>query len=179
MRADNGRGVGAIASADIRRAVQRSELILEYQPLVSLRRGNVVGMEALVRWDHPTRGRIGPDAFIPVAEQGSEIEHLGRWVIRSACAQAAQWQTLTSLDREFSVSVNVSARQLTAGLVCAVTDALAATTCLPRSLVIELTETSAMADPEGTRCILRELDDLGVRTVVDDFGTGYSSLAYL
>jgi EAL domain-containing protein (putative c-di-GMP-specific phosphodiesterase class I)/CheY-like chemotaxis protein len=179
MQVTSSRSRTSIEPRQLRQAVDNDELVLHYQPLVSLSRRNVVGMEALVRWEHPQLGHLGPDAFVPLAEQSGEIARMGAWVIQRACSQAAHWSRAANADFLFFVSANVSPRQLTPDLVTVVTDALATTGCPPDALIIELTETSAMAEPELTRQVLRELDSLGVRAIVDDFGTGYSSLAYL
>ncbi|MBV9412382.1 MAG: EAL domain-containing protein [Acidimicrobiia bacterium] len=172
-------GDSEVGPAEIRDAVENGEMFLHYQPLVSLARRTVVGMEALARWNHPALGCLGPDSFIPCAERGNEIKALGAWVIREACAQAARWQQQASVEGSFFVSVNVSPRQLTPDLVSVVAGALDETGCRGGSLVIEITEQTAMADAERTRRILADLEELGVGAVVDDFGTGYSSLAYL
>ena len=171
--------VPVVTPAEITRAVVGDELVLHFQPQVSLRTDRVVGMEALVRWNHPRLGRLGPDTFIPVAERGPEIVELGAWVLRQACAQSARWSRSVSLPDALFVSVNVAASQFTVDLVEVVADALAASGCPPPALCLEVTETTAMADPDRTRRILERLDALGVRAAIDDFGTGYSSLAYL
>jgi EAL domain-containing protein (putative c-di-GMP-specific phosphodiesterase class I) len=168
-----------VTQAEIREAVDRDELTLHYQPQVSLRTDRVVGMEALVRWAHPRFGLLGPDAFIPLAEQGPQIADVGEWVLRHACAQAARWHHPDPTTESFFVSVNVSAVQFTFDLVTVVRNALKETQCPPNALLLEVTETTAMSDPERSRQIFECLGDLGVRTAIDDFGTGYSSLAYL
>src|SRR5438270_2029401 len=169
----------AVTPAEITRAVVNDVLILHFQPQVSLRTDRVVSLEALVRWNHPRLGQLAPDAFIPVAERGPEIAELGAWVLRQACAQAASWSRSASVPNGLFVSVNVAASQFTVDLVEVVADALAASGCPPPALCLEVTETTAMADPDRTRRILERLDALGVRAAIDDFGTGYSSLAYL
>jgi EAL domain-containing protein (putative c-di-GMP-specific phosphodiesterase class I)/CheY-like chemotaxis protein len=169
----------AIVPSEIAEAVERGELVLHYQPEVSLRTDRVVGMEALVRWAHPRLGLQPPDAFIPLAEQGPEIAAVGSWVLHRACAEVAEWRQLGAATESLFVSVNVSAHQLTSDLVAVVTAALLETNCPPHSLILEVTETTAMADPERSRHIFERLGELGVRTAIDDFGTGYSSLAYL
>jgi diguanylate cyclase (GGDEF)-like protein len=162
---------------DLISALKRDELFLLYQPIFDLDSQAVVGVEALLRWQHPDRGLVSPDQFIPVAEGNGLILGLGRWVLREACRQARVWQ---DAGYEIGVSVNVSARQLDDDAIlsdvqCALTEAgLAAT-----GLTLEVTETALMRDPAATAQRLRALKRIGVRIAVDDFGTGYSSLAYL
>jgi EAL domain-containing protein (putative c-di-GMP-specific phosphodiesterase class I)/CheY-like chemotaxis protein len=167
-----------VTTVEIRDAVDHDELTLHYQPLVSLRTDRVVGMEALVRWTHPRHGLLAPDAFIPLAERGPQIAHVGGWVLRKACAQAAWWHEHATAE-PFFVSVNVSTVQFTPDLVASVRRVLEETQCPPAALLLEVTETTAMADPGRSRDVFERLGDLGVRTAIDDFGTGYSSLAYL
>jgi EAL domain-containing protein (putative c-di-GMP-specific phosphodiesterase class I)/CheY-like chemotaxis protein len=171
--------VPEVTPIEISDAVERDELTLHFQPQVSLRTDRVVGMEALVRWQHPRLGLLGPDAFIPLAEQGPEIAHVGEWVLRRACAQAARWLPAEAWTEQFFVSVNVSAAQFTTELVDLVRSALNEARCPPEALLLEVTETTAMSDPSRSRGILELLGELGVQTAIDDFGTGYSSLAYL
>jgi diguanylate cyclase (GGDEF)-like protein/PAS domain S-box-containing protein len=162
--------------ADLRHAVERGELVLHYQPVVDLRSGRIVGAEALVRWQHPERGLLAPDAFLPLAEDSGLIVPVSRWVIAEACRQAAGW---VRADRGFRISVNVSARLLTPAFGELVQRTLAEAALAPSSLVIEVTETSLVQDAERAVSVLAELRRGGVRISVDDFGTGYSSLAYL
>ncbi len=164
----------------LRRAVERGELRLHYQPLVDLRAGRIVGCEALVRWQHPTRGLLAPAAFIPLAEETGLILGVGDWVLREACRQTRAWQ-LAHPDRPLLiVSVNLSGRQFgQPDLPATVARALAATGLPASCLELEITETVAMSNAEATGITLRTLRELGVRLVLDDFGTGYSSLAYL
>jgi EAL domain-containing protein (putative c-di-GMP-specific phosphodiesterase class I) len=140
-----------------------------------------VGAEALVRWQHPTRGLIAPDDFTPLAEETGLIVPLGQWVLNEACGWAARWAALQeATDRPFIVSVNVSALQVaTDGFADGVLAALAAAGLNPSSLALELTETFMMQDPRAAFSVLGRLRDCGVHIWVDDFGTGYSSLAYL
>jgi diguanylate cyclase (GGDEF)-like protein len=165
---------------DLRRALQHDELWVAYQPLVRLGEGRVVGAEALVRWAHPRRGGVPPNEFIPVAEESGLIVELGTWVMTKALEQVADWRARGVVDDDFSVSVNVSARQLDDGaLVAVVRDALAADDLPPTALVVELTESALMVDAVEAREVLHRLRALGVAVSVDDFGTGYSSLSYL
>jgi len=165
---------------DLRGALERGELRVHYQPIVALDDERIVGFEALVRWQHPTRGLVAPMAFIPMAEETGLIVPLGRWVLETACRQAARWRRSAGGTKAPFVSVNLSARQfIQADLVEDVAAVLAATGLEPAALELEITESVVMDQSEiGVRS-LRRLRDLGVRLVLDDFGTGYSSLAYL
>ncbi|MBI5333402.1 MAG: EAL domain-containing protein [Burkholderiales bacterium] len=163
---------------DLHHALERGELSLHYQPRVRLADGALTGFEALLRWRHPTRGPIGPDVFIPIAEETGLIVPIGEWVLRQACCQARAWAA-AGLPR-LQVAVNVSARQLSdAAFPRRVRQALADTGWPAELLELEITETALMQDTAQSAGLLRELKSLGARTAVDDFGTGYSSLAYL
>ncbi len=163
----------------LRRAIEEGELRLHYQPQVELTTGVVVGVEALVRWMHPEEGLLGADEFIPAAEGSGLILPLGGWVLEEASRQAARWRDLRP-ERELSVSINVSARQLADPLLIErVENALSASSLDPGRLRLELTETAVMADAASAEMLLRRLRAVGVRLSIDDFGTGYSSLAYL
>jgi EAL domain-containing protein (putative c-di-GMP-specific phosphodiesterase class I) len=152
--------------------------VLHYQPLVDLRDGRVVAVEALVRWRHPTRGLVEPADFIPAAERIGLIVPLGRWVLREACRQAAAWRS-QGTPAPPAVTVNVSARQLKEpGFVAEVADALGDEGLDPASLVVEITET-AVVEHGPVLDALRDLHALGVRLALDDFGTGHSSLGQL
>ncbi len=159
---------------DLREALAAEQLELHYQPVVRVKDNHVVGMEALMRWEHEERGWVSPGLFIPVAEESSLIGPLGDWALHRACADATEWPT------SVRVAVNVSARQFTAnGFVDIVADALQASGLEPDRLELELTESVFMGDSEATDETFRELKKLGVRLALDDFGTGYSSLSYL
>jgi EAL domain-containing protein (putative c-di-GMP-specific phosphodiesterase class I) len=166
--------------ADLRYAIERDELELEYQPIVDLATRKVSGLETLVRWDHPRRGRIAPADFIPIAEQSGLIVPIGRWVMLHACAHARHWsRSLTEL-LPITVTVNLSARQLgDVDLIDDVANALRVAGLRKDQLVLELTESTLLANSEETVGILTGLKALGVRLAIDDFGTGYSSLSYL
>jgi diguanylate cyclase (GGDEF)-like protein/PAS domain S-box-containing protein len=165
---------------DLRRALERDELTLDYQPLVSCRDFSIVGVEALVRWEHPTRGRIPPLDFIPVAEENGLIEPIGRWVLENACRQAARWYRQRPDAAPISMAVNLSAVQIANPVLAeTVTTALRATGLDAALLTLEITESVMLADAEGLTDALSALKAIGVRLVLDDFGTGYSSLAYL
>jgi len=159
---------------DLRQAVTAGEFELHYQPLVNLSSGSVTVFEALLRWNHPQRGRVAPDEFIPLAEETGQIVPLGCWALLQACRDAAGWPAA------IKVAVNLSAVQFKgAGLVAAVAHALASSGLEPERLELEITETALLHDSAVTLGILRELRALGVRIAMDDFGTGYSSLGYL
>jgi diguanylate cyclase (GGDEF)-like protein len=166
---------------DLRGALEREELVLHFQPIVALGSGEVVGLEALVRWQHPKRGLVPPLAFIPLAEESGLIVPLGRWVLETACAQAEAWNRARPDDAvPLFVSVNLSARQFTKGdLVEDVGLTLARTGLEADALELEITESVLMDQSEAGIRALRDLRGLGVRLVLDDFGTGYSSLSYL
>jgi len=165
---------------DLRRALAREELRVVYQPIVSLRDGSIVSVEALLRWQHPTRGLLQPSEFIAVAEESGLIEPIGRWVLDSACAQALSWHALRPDSRPLGISVNLSVRQFTQhDLQATVVAALADSGIEPSSLCLEITESVLLEEPHGVADTIRRLARLGVRFALDDFGTGYSSLAYL
>ena len=167
--------------ADLRRALEAGELFLEYQPTFDLASGQIVGAEALARWQHPTRGLVPPTEFIPLAEASGLIRPLGAWVLREACRQAAEWQRSTAhRDKPLALNINLSGRQLQVPeVVDDVATALRESGLQPDSLVLEMTESVLMDDDENVLAILRRLKDLGPRLAIDDFGTGYSSLSYL
>ena len=163
---------------DLRKAVEREEFILHYQPQIDFRTGHIVAAEALIRWNHPELGRIPPLRFIGLAEETGLIVPIGAWVIRTACLQAKAWQD-AGLG-PVRVAVNLSARQFTQpDLVQSIAAILEATGLAANYLDIELTESQVMTDVESAIAILRALKGLGVHLSIDDFGTGYSSLAYL
>ena len=164
----------------LRRALHRHELRVVYQPTIDLGSGLIVGVEALLRWEHPERGPLVPSEFIDVAEETGLIVPIGMWVVEQACRQAQRWQAARPDGEPVFVSVNLSGRQLDTGaLVDNVADILERTGLEPGLLGLEITESVVMRDPEASTTLLRALKDLGVRLAVDDFGTGYSSLAYL
>jgi diguanylate cyclase (GGDEF)-like protein len=166
--------------ADLERAIERDELVVEYQPVVALRTGAIVGVEALVRWEHPRRGRVSPAEFIPLAEASGAIGRIGEWVLHRACADAAAWIAGGLDPAGFSLGVNVSPRQLEQdGFPSQVRAAIDARGIPARTLLLEVTEGVVMRDPEAMIARLHALRAQGVRIAVDDFGTGYSSLSYL
>jgi len=165
---------------DLRRALEREELRLVYQPIMRLADSRLVGFEALLRWDHPDRGLMAPDAFIRIAEETGLIVQIGQWVLWEACRQTDAWNRARSGLPPLTVSVNISPRQFAqAEVVEAVADALAVTGLAPSQLKLELTESSLMQDAEANVRLVAEFKRLGVQVQVDDFGTGYSSLSYL
>ncbi|MGA8159816.1 MAG: EAL domain-containing protein [Acidobacteriaceae bacterium] len=164
----------------LRHAIDAGELRLQYQPVVSLRAQRIIGFEALVRWQHPERGLMGPDEFIPVAEETDAILDVGRWVLREACGQMSEWEREFAPGPSLSIGVNLSARQMNdPGLVDEVRETLAATGLAPERLRLEITEGSVIGNSDGALAVLRELRRMQVGLVIDDFGTGYSSLSYL
>lgn len=166
-----------ILEASLRKALDRHEFQLHYQPQVDLASGRIVGVEALLRWRHPDMGMISPASFIPLAEEIGEIVRIGAWVLEEACRQVKQWR---ELGHELKVSVNLSARQFRQrDLPGLVRGALANSGLPAQALDLELTESMVMERPDQAINVLRELQSLGVSISVDDFGTGYSSLAYL
>jgi diguanylate cyclase (GGDEF)-like protein/PAS domain S-box-containing protein len=166
----------------LRQAMDLDELRVYYQPILTCPGGELVGMEALVRWQHPQHGFLLPGSFIPVAEDSGLIVALGNWVLEETCRQANDWEILLPEDRPIYLSVNLSAHQLhDPGLVERVRDTLIPPGGGPRKVVLslEVTETTLVRDTEQTVEVLERLDDLGIRIGIDDFGTGYSSLSYL
>ena len=165
--------------AALRSAIERTELTLHYQPIVSLGTGALHGVEALVRWEHPHFGLLLPQHFIPLAEETGLIARLGAWVLNEACRQVQAWR-LAYPHVPLSVSVNISGRQLHGpGIAEELRDALSATGVDPSAVILEITESVLMQQTESVLERLQELKDLGVRLAIDDFGTGYSSLSYL
>jgi diguanylate cyclase (GGDEF)-like protein len=165
---------------ELRRAIERSELELHYQPVVSLVRGEITGAEALVRWRHPTRGLLPPSDFIPVAEESGLIEPIGRWVMQEAALQAAEWHRARPDARPIEISVNLAARQvIQPDLADIVFGVVQGTGLDPAGLNLEITESALIEDSGLPVETFNSLKKLGLRLVLDDFGTGYSSLGYL
>jgi diguanylate cyclase (GGDEF)-like protein/PAS domain S-box-containing protein len=159
--------------ADLREAIDTGSLQLHHQPIVRLGTNEVIGAEALMRWNRPGHGDVPPSVFVGLAEEAGLIHDLGTWALRQACRDAARW------PGQQNVSVNLSARQLTDGLVTAVKEALATSGLRPERLWLEVTETAVFADIDAAAQLLHRLVELGVRISLDDFGTGYSSIVYL
>ncbi len=163
-----------------REAVDRGELALVYQPIVSLHPARAFHVEALVRWDHPTRGRIGPSAFIPEAERDGMIVPIGTWVLERACHEIADWWAAHPFGPALRVSVNLSPHQLAdAGLPQMLARTMADSAVPAGSLCLEVTEGAVMDQPDAALRTLQQLRLLGAHIAIDDFGTGYSSLSYL
>jgi diguanylate cyclase (GGDEF)-like protein len=164
---------------DLRRAVDRGELQIHYQPVVDLRSRRIVEVEALLRWEHPRRGFVSPADFIPAAEESGLIGPIGRWVLTQACAQARIWRDELGAAAPQKVSVNLSARQFSPALVREIQHVLREAGLGPEGLKLEITEGVLMRSEASTFAILQELKELGIDLALDDFGVGYSSLAYL
>src|SRR3954451_1868590 len=165
---------------DLKRGIEREELAVAYQPVFSLRDGRVIGVEALVRWHHPTRGIVMPESFVPLAEESGLIGELGRWVLRKACHQGALWRAKYPGHPGLGIGVNISGAQLREpGLVHEVADALAESQLDATGLTLEITETALMESFDEAIEEVDALKALGVDLAIDDFGTGYSSLRYL
>ena len=166
--------------ADLRRAVARDEFVLHYQPIISLQNGSIEGFEALVRWQHPERGLVMPNEFIPIAEETGMINPLGWMVLRHACEQVKIWRTSFRKYPDLMLNVNLSGRQFRQpDLVRGIVSILGDTGLAPEALNLEITETVVMESAQESRDTLAKLRDLGARMCIDDFGTGYSSLNYL
>ncbi len=162
---------------DLRDALEGGEFFLAYQPTVDLSDMRPTGVEALIRWKHPSRGIVQPDDFVPLLEDTGMIVDVGRWVLREACVQGAAWR---AAGYPIGMAVNVSARQLdTDQVVTDIEEALSHSGLDPAALTIEITETTLMRNADDTSRRLTEIKQLGVRIAIDDFGTGYSSLAHL
>ena len=166
---------------DLRRAIERSEFEIHYQPIISLANGKIDAFEALLRWRHPGRGLLRPDSFVAVAEDTGLIVPIGWWVLREACRQLADWQALPwACCGHLAVTVNLSGKQfMQADLVCRIAEILRETGVRPGSLRLEITESTIMEQAEDAVAKLLALRSFGVKLYIDDFGTGYSSLSYL
>ena len=165
---------------DLRHAVERDELVLNYQPIVSLQDGRLIGFEALLRWHHSEVGLIPPVKFIPIAEDSGLIAPITVWILGETCNQLAKWQKISAASKDLIVSVNISGRHLeTNELIDDVELALESANLGPDSLKLEFTESVAMENAEHTINVLNQLNKIGVQLSIDDFGTGYSSLSYL
>jgi diguanylate cyclase (GGDEF)-like protein/PAS domain S-box-containing protein len=175
------RAVDALSiEQELQHGLERGELRLFYQPLVSLDTGEMVGAEALIRWEHPERGLLAPDKFLPVAEESGLIVHVGAWAVGEACRRLRDWDRRNGGSSSFGLAVNLSARELThPDVVSTVLNAVRRSALDPSRLTIEVTESTAMADRDSGFRALRELSDAGVRVAIDDFGTGYASLDHL
>jgi diguanylate cyclase (GGDEF)-like protein len=165
---------------DLRRAMERNEFCVFYQPIISLQTGRLAGFEALVRWQHPERGLVPPSAFIPIAEETGLIVPLGSWILEESCRQLHEWHLQHPANRALTMNVNLSSKQLLqSGLVQDVKEILERTQLAPRNLKLEITESVVMENAELAATMLKQLSDLDLHLCIDDFGTGYSSLSYL
>jgi EAL domain-containing protein (putative c-di-GMP-specific phosphodiesterase class I) len=165
---------------DLRHALERGEFRNFYQPIVNLASGEIAGFEALLRWQHPTRGLLGPIEFIGVVEETGLIREVGWWNLSEACRQISEWRAASSANRNLIISVNLSAKQfLQPNLVADIANLLREIKLPPDALKLEITESTVMKDPSGAVEMLQQIKSLGVRLAIDDFGTGYSSLSYL
>lgn len=165
---------------DLRQAVEQQQFCVHYQPIMSLQTGRLSGFEALVRWNHPTRGMISPGEFVPVAEETGMIVPIGEWVLEEACKKVREWQLTSPGHRSLSLSVNLSARQVAQqDLLERIKSALEVSKLNPHSLKLEITESVVMENAEAATLMFKQLRALGVQLSIDDFGTGYSSLSYL
>lgn len=163
---------------ELRRAVERNEFELHYQPIVSSTTGKVRAFESLLRWRHPSRGLLAPPAFLDLLKETGLIVPVGQWVIREACAQAKKWEDLRG--RPIPVTINLGKKQFShTSVISTVTEAIADTGVDPRGIMLEITEDALIDDIEAARETLAPLRVRGVRIMIDDFGTGYSSLNYL
>src|SRR5215831_16557725 len=165
---------------DLRRALDREEFRVVYQPIVALDNGQLAGFEALIRWQHPERGFVNPADFIPLAEDTGLIVPIGMWILQKACQQLCQWQWQSPQNRNLFMSVNLSSKQVSQpDLVSRIRDILEETNVDPQHLKLELTESAVMHNADMAARLLKRLKALGVQLSIDDFGTGYSSLGYL
>jgi EAL domain-containing protein (putative c-di-GMP-specific phosphodiesterase class I) len=168
------------AEVELERALESGELEVHYQPIVELGSGRITGLEALVRWRHPSRGLVLPSEFVPLAEQTGQVLALGVWVLAEACRQTAAWRAMHATSSGLEIAVNLSGEQMsTPGLVDVTRAALRSADLEPSSLLLEITETALIRDTAGSIAALDSLRALGVRIALDDFGTGFSSLQYL
>jgi EAL domain-containing protein (putative c-di-GMP-specific phosphodiesterase class I) len=165
---------------DLHRAIERQEFSNFYQPIISLVSGEIVGFESLLRWNHPTRGHLGPEEFIAVAEETGLIRELGWWNLRESCRQMSVWRAKYPAYADLTISVNLSPKQfLQPNLVADMQGVLDEFKLPSSALKLELTESTVMGDPAGAIEMLEEIKALGISLAIDDFGTGYSSLSYL
>jgi diguanylate cyclase (GGDEF)-like protein/PAS domain S-box-containing protein len=165
---------------DLRRALERDEMSLRYQPIVSMTSGRISGFEALLRWEHAELGTVSPADFIPLAEETGMIDSLGQWVLRQACRQTLIWNESRSSDNQLEISVNLSGRQfMQTDLVNGIIDCVHGTGLSAASLKLEITESVLMENAQRSVAMLNQLKELEIKVCVDDFGTGYSSLSYL
>ena len=180
-QAMHGRALGRLeVEHDLRRAIERGEFVVHYQPIVNLQTGGLWGVEALVRWDHPERGLLNPDEFVPVAEESGLVVPMGELVLEEACRRAAEWQRAFPLTPPLMMSVNLSGRQLSRpDLHETIGQALNESGLSASSLGLDITETVYIGALNANTAALDRLKALGIRVSLGDFGSGYSSLSYL
>ncbi len=165
---------------DLRHAIDRNELAMNYQPIVSLNDGRLIGFEALLRWHHPEFGMIPPNRFIPIAEDSGLIQPMTVWILHQTCFQLKKWQQLSPEYEDLIVSVNISGKHLSKDdLIDDVANVLQQSHLSAHTLKLEITESTAMENAEHTINVLQKLKQIGVQLSIDDFGTGYSSLSHL
>jgi EAL domain-containing protein (putative c-di-GMP-specific phosphodiesterase class I) len=165
---------------DLRKAIEREEFVIYYQPIISINTGKISGFEALLRWQHPTHGLVYPTNFIPVAEETGLINPINMWVLQSACQQLQIWQNHSTASQTLTMSVNLSAGLFyQPNFIAQIDNILCDTQVNPASLEIEITESVIMKNTDEIKIILQQLKDRKIKLIMDDFGTGYSSLSYL
>jgi EAL domain-containing protein (putative c-di-GMP-specific phosphodiesterase class I) len=165
---------------DLRWAIVREEFFMQYQPIVALKSGRICGFESLVRWQHPRRGLVSPDRFIPIAEETGAILPLGRWILDASIAQLHAWQQQFSQDPPLTLNVNLSGKQLfETDLILELDRILARYPIAPGTLKLEITETVLMENAASVETLLEQFRSRQIQVCIDDFGTGYSSLSYL
>ncbi|MFB2982720.1 putative bifunctional diguanylate cyclase/phosphodiesterase [Microseira sp. BLCC-F43] len=165
---------------ELRKAIKKQEFIVYYQPIICLNTGKIDGVEALLRWQHPTRGLIAPAEFIPVADETGLIAPIGNWVLQEACHQLRQWQAAGMVNDSFKISINLSPQQFSQGDLLDLIDQILIQTQLnPYCLKLEITETALMEKSQVTVSLLKQLSSRKIELSIDDFGIGYSSLSYL
>ncbi|MBI4844137.1 MAG: EAL domain-containing protein [Nitrospirae bacterium] len=164
---------------DMRRALENKEFRLYYQPIISIETKKLAGFEALIRWEHPVRGILSPNEFIPLAEETGMILPIGEWVIDEACRQLCDWHKQCPCETPLTVSINISSKQVTQGLVDQMKRILSDTGINPNSVILEITESVLMDNPSSVTSLLTQLKEMDIQLHIDDFGTGYSSLSYL
>jgi EAL domain-containing protein (putative c-di-GMP-specific phosphodiesterase class I) len=169
-----------ILEPELKRAIDKQQLVLYYQPVIDLKSRTISGFEALVRWEHPDKGLVSPDVFISLAEETGQILQLGKWVLEEACRQAAVWESADSASDNFSIGVNVSAQQFTRPEFLDIIElSLNKARCRYSSIKLELTETAIIDNMQQVERVTEQLKGLEIKTALDDFGTGYCSLNYL
>jgi len=165
--------------SDLRHALAKNEIVIHYQPIINAQTAKTAGLEALIRWQHPTEGLVMPGDFIPLAEENGLIIPIGNWVLRQTCFQMRNWLAKYGREHDFGLSINISARQLAGRFTAEVRQILDETGLDPSSLILEITESSVMHDFDRAASIIKQLRRMNIRVFIDDFGTGFSSMNYL